>query len=149
MQKKIWVLSIISKSGDNYGPFLFEEKPKSNQELLMFLQNHLPPDEYNTFDSKRDTNWVQSSLYLNQTKQEFKTQYCEALDTWFDLYLQKLEKEDEPSYLNFVRSGIDIAIQKSCLLDRMINCGEGLSQTPCPVHKGKWVSWSLARKLHN
>ena len=31
-----------------------------------------------------------------------------------------------------------LAVEKSCLLDRMMNCGERPSKTPCPVHKGSW-----------
>ena len=36
------------------------------------------------------------------------------------------------------RNVIEFAIEKSCLLDRMIYGGEQPSQTPCPVHKGRW-----------
>jgi hypothetical protein len=33
---------------------------------------------------------------------------------------------------------VRLAIAKSCLLDRIFYCGEKPSQTPCPVHNGRW-----------
>lgn len=42
-ESKIWILSISSESGDDFGPFLFRKKP-SNQELLDFLRTISPDD---------------------------------------------------------------------------------------------------------
>lgn len=33
---------------------------------------------------------------------------------------------------------VELAISKSCLLSRTLYGGESPSQTPCPVHKGRW-----------
>lgn len=35
-------------------------------------------------------------------------------------------------------SGLHTAIDKSCLLWRLIYAGEKLRVRPCPIHKGKW-----------
>ncbi len=45
-----------------------------------------------------------------------------------------------------------LLIGKSCLLDRLIYHGEHPSQTPCPIHKGKWsgchFAWPGAEWVH-
>lgn len=38
---------------------------------------------------------------------------------------------------------VRLAVEKSCLLDRLVYGGEKPSQTPCPVHKGVWSGISL------
>lgn len=62
-----------------------------------------------------------------------KEQYCKALYTWANLMERASSKDFKKS-----RDIIELAITKSCLLNRMIDNGEQPSQTPCPVHKGKW-----------
>lgn len=69
--------------------------------------------------------------------------YCSALGVWADL-LEVREKElgvepmpGSPSFAK-ARRVVELAIFKSCLLDRMMYGGEQPSQTPCPVHAGFW-----------
>jgi len=61
-----------------------------------------------------------------------KEHYCKSLQKWGEI----ISKKDE----HFARAygTIESAISKSCLLDRMLNCGENPSQTLCPVHEGRW-----------
>lgn len=69
-------------------------------------------------------------------------EYCSKFLQWADL-VSKDDKELTSSIADVKRR-----IMKSCLLDRMIYCGEGISQTPCPVHKGEWsgIHWEEQRK---
>lgn len=55
--------------------------------------------------------------------------YCAA----FSEYLS--ERDEEP---NGPHARLRLKIRKSCLLDRLIHCGEELRTVPCPEHKGKW-----------
>lgn len=73
--------------------------------------------------------------------------YCAALEKWAELYLDS-ENELRPDMMSGLRAAfntIRLAVSKSCLLDRLIYGGEKVSQTPCPVHKGRWsgiqVGW--------
>ena len=66
--------------------------------------------------------------------------YCNALRIWADLMKKRKEEFDTEEAVEFdkIHRSIDVLISKSCLLDRMLYCGEKPSQTPCPVHKGVW-----------
>jgi hypothetical protein len=55
--------------------------------------------------------------------------YCAA----FESYLS--ERDEDP---NHDASRLRLLITKSCLLDRLIHCGEALRTVPCPEHKGRW-----------
>lgn len=70
---------------------------------------------------------------------EARDHYCESLRTWSKFMIEKENGSDDADR-RFTKAAqiFDIAISKSCLLDRMINCGEQPSQTPCPVHEGRW-----------
>lgn len=60
------------------------------------------------------------------------TKYCKALETYANL---KAEKDEEfAKYYRF----LIIDIYKSCLLDRLIYCGEELRTEKCPKHDGHW-----------
>jgi len=64
---------------------------------------------------------------------------CDALDEWAKL--MSARNEDFAKAWREVR----LAIRKSCLLDRTLYGGEKPSNTPCPVHQGRWsgvhVGW--------
>jgi len=60
-------------------------------------------------------------------------EYCARLDTGLD-FIKKRYPEDVAA-IDRVRY---LLIGKSCLLDRLMYCGEAPSQTPCPVHQGAW-----------
>lgn len=55
--------------------------------------------------------------------------YCAA----FESHLS--ERDEDPS--GDARR-LRLLITKSCLLDRLIHCGEALRAVPCPEHKGRW-----------
>lgn len=82
--------------------------------------------------------------------------FCKALQTWQQLYKSdfQFERAVHPGLIDIIEypngakaikvapseliSWVFLQITKSCLLDRMIYGKEQPSQTPCPVHKGKW-----------
>jgi hypothetical protein len=57
-------------------------------------------------------------------------EYCQRFYAWLPLA--------EKHIVGFNQGNVRLAVEKSCLLDRMIYGGEQPSQTPCPVHEGKW-----------
>lgn len=63
-------------------------------------------------------------------------EYCDRFNAWVKLAADVPHVTEGAGMLR-------LAVQKSCLLDRLIYCGEMPSQTPCPVHKGKWsgIQW--------
>lgn len=63
------------------------------------------------------------------TAGEHCTHLLEAIREW-----SSVSAVIDPETVNKVR----LAVMKSCLLDRIVWCGEHPSQTPCPVHKGVW-----------
>lgn len=58
--------------------------------------------------------------------------FCEKMDAWAALMKERDEQFGQAWRV------VRLAISKSCLLSRTLYAGEGLSQTPCPVHKGTW-----------
>ena len=61
------------------------------------------------------------------------SEYCRRLDIGLDLI--RARYPEDVVAIDRVRN---LLIGKSCLLDRLIYCGEEPSQTPCPVHQGAW-----------
>jgi hypothetical protein len=71
---------------------------------------------------------------------------CSAIRAWAAIYCEKDARDSAEAYRTGFRGAwdqIDLAISKSCLLDRMLNVGVRPSATPCPVHEGKWsgIHW--------
>jgi hypothetical protein len=62
-------------------------------------------------------------------------EYCANLREW--AHLIDLRDNDAKQRDDFRQ--IELSISKSCLLNRTIYCGEKPSQTPCPVHEGRWT----------
>lgn len=64
--------------------------------------------------------------------------YCAILEEW-----SKLMAAAHSVIFDQAWNTVHLAITKSCLLDRMMYSDEKPSQTPCPVHKGKWsgIHW--------
>ena len=62
-------------------------------------------------------------------------EYCDAFLQFFDMPEIREKLGDDQKVLDQVRF---LVVGKSCLLDRMIYGGEKPSQTPCPVHQGRW-----------
>ena len=58
---------------------------------------------------------------------------CERMDEW-----AALKSVVNPEFADAWHR-VRFAIEKSCLLSRTLYGGERPSQTPCPVHKGKWA----------
>jgi hypothetical protein len=58
--------------------------------------------------------------------------YCDIMER----YAAELASTD-PSRRNALGE-LHMRIRKSCLLDRLIYCGEPLRTVPCPKHKGTW-----------
>jgi hypothetical protein len=62
---------------------------------------------------------------------------CAALRAWAQLRAESGSRNGPDGFREAWRT-VDLAISKSCLLDRMLNVGVMPSATPCPVHEGKW-----------
>lgn len=62
-------------------------------------------------------------------------EYCQKFRDWLDIVMKhgEFSKDQRDGF-----AGTAFAISKSCLLHRTVYLGEGISQTPCPVHKGRW-----------
>lgn len=63
-------------------------------------------------------------------------EFCSKLDQWAKLV--KEQPSNVSSTFSESWSDVRLAISKSCLLDRTLYGDENPSQTPCPVHKGRW-----------
>lgn len=63
-------------------------------------------------------------------------EYCRKFDQFFALKEVQAHLGEEG--MRHVQDLRMFAIGKSCLLHRMVYCGEEPSTVPCPVHKGKW-----------
>jgi len=70
-------------------------------------------------------------------------EFCEAFNTWATACQTELPTDDRDTkrwreefadHWGF----IELAIRKSCLLDRLIYAREPLRNAMCPQHKGKW-----------
>jgi hypothetical protein len=72
-----------------------------------------------------------------------KESFCLALQIWADLMAARKVEIGDNGVFDRARREIELAIKKSCLLDRMINCGEQPSKTKCPVHQGIWTGCHL------
>lgn len=74
--------------------------------------------------------------------------FCAAIEEWAELMIarEKEAGEDQLSPRSFTQAWLTfhLAVKKSCLLSRTVYGGERPSQTPCPVHKGKWrgIHWA-------
>lgn len=61
--------------------------------------------------------------------------YCEQFRIWEKVYLDSVD-DNHVTRSDF--STVRLAIEKSCLLDRLIYGGEKLRTEKCPIHKGTW-----------
>lgn len=73
-------------------------------------------------------------------------QFCEAFNTWARACQKELPTDDAATKRwreEFANHWgfIELAIHKSCLLDRLIYARETLRTVMCPQHKGKWSGW--------
>lgn len=73
-------------------------------------------------------------------------EFCEAFYTWAKACQTDLPTDDEGTKQwrrEFVShwSFIELAIRKSCLLDRLIYGRELLRTEICPIHKGRWSGY--------
>jgi hypothetical protein len=73
-------------------------------------------------------------------------EFCEAFNTWARVCQTELTTDDATtkrwrkefaSHWRF----IELAIYKSCLLDRLIYAREPLRTAVSPQHRGKWSGW--------
>jgi hypothetical protein len=70
-------------------------------------------------------------------------EFCNAFYTWAEACQTELSTDDEgmkqwrKDFANHW-SFIELAVHKSCLLNRLIYGREPLRTEMCPVHKGKW-----------
>ena len=68
---------------------------------------------------------------------------CNTLRMWARLFSQPLPDDNEYKAKERVEfrehwQCVDLAISKSCFLDRLLFQNEGIRTIPCPVHKGRW-----------
>lgn len=66
-------------------------------------------------------------------------EYCKRMDT--GLAFIKDRYPEDAAAIDRVRN---LLVGKSCLLDRIVYGDEKPSQTPCPVHEGKWAGCHFA-----
>lgn len=70
-------------------------------------------------------------------------EFCKAFYTWAEACQTELPSDDEEQkqwrkqFAEHWRF-IELAVAKSCLLDRLIYAREPLRTEVCPVHKGRW-----------
>jgi len=82
------------------------------------------------------------------------SEFCNVFRKWAQLSMapQASDSEHETRWRkDFRRSWefIELAINKSCLLDRLIYCQDKeVSTTPCPIHKGHWGGITLPACTH-
>lgn len=69
---------------------------------------------------------------MSEERRKKVDRFCQELEQWARLVAEK-DEGFERDWQNVTRY-----IHKSCLLDRMLYGGEAPSQTPCPVHEGRW-----------
>lgn len=62
---------------------------------------------------------------------------CKVIREWANL-MENAERIVSGKEFRQAWQSVNLAISKSCLLDRMLYAGEGISKIPCPVHKGQW-----------
>lgn len=67
---------------------------------------------------------------MNKSAEE----YCAKIYEWLELFKSS---HTDGEYQEHFRT-VELAVRKSCLLDRMLYGEEHPSKTPCPVHKGRW-----------
>ena len=82
------------------------------------------------------------------------SEFCAAFKQWAQLSMQVLPTDDEHAtqwrkQFRHAWEFMELAIHKSCLLDRLIYCQDkGVSLTPCPVHKGRWSGITRESCVH-
>jgi hypothetical protein len=69
--------------------------------------------------------------------------FCDAFETWANATMSSLDSDDQEKREWREEFGehwahIQLAIVKSCLLQRLIYGRERLRTHPCPVHNGRW-----------
>lgn len=73
--------------------------------------------------------------------------FCQKIDEWARL-MADAERKFNATDFSIAWERVRLAISKSCLLSRTLYGNEKPSQTPCPVHKGKWsglhIGWPNA-----
>lgn len=74
---------------------------------------------------------------INSSTPQAPDVYCPKFHEWAKV------KIDAPDFWNHW-CRIELAIMKSCLLDRLIYGGEKLRTQKCPKHLGKWSGCSFA-----
>lgn len=81
---------------------------------------------------------------------------CNILRLWAGKFAEELP--DDKEYKRDAREkfaeawhAVDLAISKSCLLDRLFFQKEGVRTQPCPEHKGQWsgCNWDKACACQN
>lgn len=73
--------------------------------------------------------------------------FCSMIDQWAQLKMAALPENEAEQWSEAWRLIRHRGIGKSCLLDRLLYGGEKApSQTPCPVHAGKWSGCQLFRQ---
>lgn len=71
------------------------------------------------------------------------SRYCNSLRTWRECVIEAWKSDgatEESRFSGLVRSiwDVELAIDKSSLLDRLIYWGEPLRTRKCPKHQGHW-----------
>lgn len=56
--------------------------------------------------------------------------WCETMTRWYEDRAVDVD--------NWDLGALRLAVVKSCLLDRLLYCGEALRTRPCPEHQGRW-----------
>lgn len=64
--------------------------------------------------------------------------FCGVLDDWSARRIDAERARGDGNPFEQAWREVRLQISKSCLLDRVLCNGEEPSQTPCPVHQGRW-----------
>lgn len=67
---EVYILNVTSESGDEYGPFVFLDKPADNEELFKFLQEKTNTCDCEEYRPEEDgcPGWMGTYLHLKWTK---------------------------------------------------------------------------------
>ena len=80
--------------------------------------------------------------------QDSPDRFCKKMREWAALMVNA-ERVSDGSRFAQAWQEVELAISKSCLLSRTLYGNENPSETPCPVHKGKWsgihIGWPETR----
>src|SRR5271170_6775101 len=125
---------VLSIKGDYQAGKIDRETAK---EQLAYLLDLKDDNDFCPQAAEEKTQWSKPMSYGPLVR---LSDVCNILRMWANVYIKGTESKD----FSHSWSNVDLNISKSCLLWRLFFTEEGMRQTPCPEHKGRWsgCNWS-------